>query len=311
MTAEAPFTNRLRKNARHLRKWAARAGLTAYRVYDRDIPESPFAVDLYGRKVHLLEYPRRKALREGSLLEVRQEVIAGIEAVLEVPAKDVFVSTHVPKAWGREQYESTGQQGAIEVVEENGLKFEVRLGERLDSGLFLDHRNTRARVKAESAGKRVLNLFAYTGSFSVYAAAGGAKEVTTVDLSTPYLEWAERNFELNGLALKAHRFIQGDVLQWISDARGPFDLIVLDPPSHSTSKRMARSFEVQRHHPALLADCLRLLATGGTLYFSTNFLGFELEPRAVAGRTVEELTPRSIPEDFRQKDIHRCWRIES
>ncbi len=303
------FANRLRKNARHLRKWAARQGLTAFRLYDRDIPEYPFAVDHYAGLIHLLEYPRRKDLRGGELEQTRQEVLAALGEVLETPPQDVFVSTHVPKAWGREQYEATGQKGVTRVVEEHGLKFEIRLGAYLDSGLFMDHRNTRARVREESGKKRVLNLFAYTGAFSVYAAAGGAAQVVTVDLSGTYLEWGQRNFALNGLAVRDHPFVQADVLQWLDQERGRYDLIVLDPPSRSTSKRMERAFDIQKDQRALLGQALELLSPGGALYFSTNYLGFDLDPRAVEGFDAQELTPRSIPEDFRQKDIHRCWRI--
>jgi 23S rRNA (cytosine1962-C5)-methyltransferase len=273
------------------------------------MPEYPFAVDVYAGKVHLLEYPRRRALREGSLEQTRREVVDAIVGELGVPEANVFISTHVPKAWGREQYEATGREGVAELVEENGLKFEVRLGAYLDSGLFMDHRNTRAKVREEASGRRFLNLFAYTGAFSVYAAAGGAAATTTVDLSGTYLDWARRNFALNRLEGPTHRFLQADVLQWIAQERGTYDLVVLDPPSHSTSKRMERAFDVQKDHPRLLRDVLALLSETGVLYFSTNYLGFQLDPQALAGAAADELTPRSIPEDFRQKDIHRCWRI--
>jgi 23S rRNA (cytosine1962-C5)-methyltransferase len=167
-------------------------------------------------------------------------------------------------------------------------------------------------VREEAKGTRFLNLFAYTGSFTVYAAAGGARSTTTVDLSNTYCDWAEANLELNGIRGKAHQVVRADAPRWLRDAgQGEqYDLIVLDPPSFSASKKMTGSFNVQRDHARLLADTLAVLSPGGTLYFSTNYLGFNLEERALKGRSVEELTPGSLPPDFHQRDIHRCWRIQ-
>jgi 23S rRNA (cytosine1962-C5)-methyltransferase len=207
-----------------------------------------------------------------------------------------------PKAWGLEQYQREARREVTKVVRENGLKFEVNLSDYLDTGLFLDHRDTRARVRAEAAGKRFLNLFSYTGAFSVYAAAGKASSTTSVDLSPHYCEWAERNLKLN--ALKG-TVICADVLAWLETDRGPFELIVLDPPSFSTSKKMGRRFEVQRDHRWLVDRVRSFLAPGGTLYFSTNFRGFELDGRLEGGVEL-----RSLPDDFRP-GIHRAWRFTS
>ncbi len=306
------FENRLRKNARHFRKWARARGLTCFRVYDRDIPEYPYAVDVYGERVHLVEYPRRKALQSGTVEQQREQVLASVATELEVPAEHIFVKTHTPQPWGRKQYERVGHGSERFVVEEQGLKFWVNLGDYLDTGLFMDHRNTRARVRDEAKGKRFLNLFAYTGAFTVYAAAGGAASTTTVDLSNTYLDWAEDNLDLNGLADARHELVRADAKAWVeAQAAEPqrYDLVVCDPPSFSTSKKMSGSFNVQRDHPRLLAAIRALLAPGGILYFSTNFLGFELTESAVRGMEVEEITPRSIPEDFQRKEIHRCWRM--
>lgn len=308
-----PFANRLRKNLRHFKKLAAREGLTAFRVYDREMPEHPFVVDWYAGRVHLVEFPRRRERREGGL--DREAAIACVCEVLQVPRERVHVKTHAPKSWGKEQYQREGEGSETFEVEEQGLSFWVNLGDYLDTGLFLDHRKTRARVRAEAKGKRFLNLFAYTGSFTVYAAAGGARSTTTVDLSNTYLEWAERNLALNGLAGPAHALVRADVLEWLhaeAQSSRRYDLVVLDPPSFSASKRMSGTFDVQRDQGKLLADAVGVLAPGGVLYFSTNFKGFELKPlRLAPGVTaaVEELTPRSLPEDIQQKDIHRCWRI--
>lgn len=299
------FENRLRKNAKHRLKWAARQGLTAFRVYDLDMPEYPFAVDWYAGYGHIMEYPRRKHLREGTIEALRAEVVRATGAVLGLGEDRIFTKTHEPMPWGERQYGRAGGGSTTVVVTENGLKFEANLSDYLDTGLFLDHRNTRAMVRERAKGQRFLNLFAYTGSFSVYAIAGGAAETTTVDLSNTYCEWAGRNLALNGFRESPqHRIVRGDVLGFVGTARGPYDLIVLDPPSFSASKKMDGSFNVQRDHRRLIDLVRRLLAEDGTLYFSTNYLDFQLDRGLVAEGT--ELTPRSIPEDFR-RTVHRCW----
>ncbi len=313
-TAVGMFENRLRKNARHFRKWARARGLTAFRVYDRDIPEYSFAVDLYADRVHLVEYPRRRALKESTLEEQRAEVLTTVSAVLEVPPEHIHVKTHLPQPWGRSQYGRAGQGSERLVVEEQGLKFWVNLGDYLDTGLFMDHRLTRARVREEARGRRFLNLFCYTGAFTVYAAAGGASRTLSVDLSNTYLDWAEENLALNGLSSERHTLLRADALAWVlAESQAPaerFDLVVCDPPSFSTSKRMQGTFNVQRDHVRMLEALRELLTPGGVLYFSTNFLGFELKDTAVRGyEGVEELTPGSLPEDFQRKEIHRCWRL--
>lgn len=308
---ESAFANRLRKNYRHLKKWAKREGLTAFRVYDRDIPEYPFVVEWYDGRVHLVEYPRRRAVREGVADAQREEAIQAVAEVMEVSPEHIHTKTHLPKAWGREQYGREGQGSERFTVEEQGLKFWVNLGDYLDTGLFLDHRLTRARVRAEASGKRFLNLFAYTGSFTVYAAAGGAKSTTTVDMSNTYLDWARENLALNGFTGPRHELIRADVVRWLQEAAAEgrkYDLAVLDPPSFSASKKMTGTFNVQRDQARLLRDMLALLAPEGVLYFSTNYQGFQLEAEKVDAN-FEELTPRSIPEDFHRKDVHRCWRV--
>jgi len=300
------FENRLKKNAKHRFAWAKRQGLTAFRLYDLDMPEWPVAVDWYAGSVHVMEFPSRRKLRDG-LEPMRAEVRRSIASALSVTFDSIFMKTHEPKAWGEAQYDKVSSTEKIVVVEENGLKFECNLSDYLDTGLFLDHRQTRARVKAESKGKRVLNLFAYTGSFSVHARAGGASETTTVDLSKTYCEWAQRNFALNGFEpeSRAHRVLRDDVLAWLENTKERFELIVLDPPSFSTSKKMGRRFEVQRDQRWLIDTACSKLSPGGELYFSTNYLEFELDDSL---KPVEELTPRSIPEDFR-RTVHRCWRF--
>jgi len=304
------FGDRLRKNARHLGRWAERAGVTAWRVYDRDIPEYPFVVERYGPAVHLVEYPRRAQRGSGGHPR-REEVLTEVVETLAVDPHLVFTKTHAPQPWGRPRYGKLADTGAELEVREGPLRFWVNLSDRLDTGLFLDHRTTRARVHREAAGKRMLNLFGYTGSFTVAAGTGGARSTTTVDLSATYLDWAGRNLALNGLVAD-HALVRADVLAWLEEARSGrnrWDLVVLDPPPHSTSKGMRGDFNVQRDHPRLLAGARALLAPGGVLYFSTSYRGFRFDPGELPGRVVE-LTPRSLPPDIHQRDAHRCWRIE-
>jgi 23S rRNA (cytosine1962-C5)-methyltransferase len=305
-SVNSDFENRLDKNVKRRMKWAQREGLTAFRLYDLDIPEWPFAVDWYDGHAVISEYPRRKQIRDGSIEQARGHVMDAVAHTLSMARENIFTKTHEKKPWGENQYGREDTSAKIVTVVEHGLRFECNLSQYLDTGLFFDHRQTRQRVRQEAQGKRFLNLFAYTGSFSVYARAGGASETTTVDLSHTYSEWTQRNFALNGLSPSSkHRVISDDVLEYIEHSNEIFDLIVLDPPSFSNSKKMNRRFEVQSHHRRLVEQCQRRLAPGGTLYFSNNFLHFQLDPLL---KPLEELTPKSIPEDFR-RTVHRCWRF--
>jgi 23S rRNA (guanine2069-N7)-methyltransferase len=305
------FANRVRKNARHLAKWARRRAIGCYRVYDRDIPEMAFALDLYGERAHLQEYERGPAADDDPTRAERLERvrIAAADGLGIAPERVVLKRRSRRRAG--EQHEKTGADGEDFVVEEGGCRFIVNLEAHLDTGLFLDHRVTRAMVQEASRGKRLLNLFCYTGSFTVNAAAGGASGSVSVDLSNTYLEWARRNFLLNGVDPRSHLLVRADVPQWLGEARRAgerFDLVVLDPPSISKSKAMAHSLDVQLDHPGLIAECARLLAPGGVLYFSTNLQRFRLAPDAFAGLRAEEISQLTVPEDFRNRKIHRCWR---
>ncbi|MDF1561735.1 MAG: class I SAM-dependent methyltransferase [Deltaproteobacteria bacterium] len=304
------FVGRLRKQQKKLRKWAKRTGTDAWRVYDRDIPGHRYIVEWYAGQVRLLWLPsgqERRGVPTGGEAPAREAIAACAEA-LEVPEEAVHLAIKAPKAWRQEQYEVRARTGRRHVVTEAGLKFWVNLDDYLDTGLFLDHRETRARVGAEARGKRVLNLFCYTGSFSVHAAAGGAQRVTSVDLSNTYLDWAEDNFALNDLPTETHDFLRSDVLRWLFQGTDRYDLIVLDPPAFSASKKMESDFEVQRDHQALLRGVRQRLEGAGTLYFSANYRSFDPAEGAFDDFEIEELTPGSIPEDFRDKKIHRCFR---
>lgn len=296
------LANRLRKNARHLRKWARREGVACYRLYDRDIPEHPATIDWYdGRAVAWAALRARdpgEAERQAWLTELHAEVTEG----LELPPELVFLKDRRPGG----QYRREGQQRAEFLVPEGGLRFLVNLSDYHDTGLFLDHRQTRAMVRAEAAGKRFLNLFCYTGSFTAYAAHGGAVATDSVDLSATYLDWTWRNLEINDLAGPAHTLLREDVLEWLPRAARSgrrYGLIVCDPPTFSNSKRMRDELDVQRDHPELIAGCRALLEPGGTFYFSTNERGFELRVEGL-----EEITDRTVPPDYAGKRPHRCWR---
>jgi 23S rRNA (cytosine1962-C5)-methyltransferase len=311
---DSPFENRLRKNFKHLRKWAKAQDLTAFRVYDRDMPEYPFVIEWFDGRAHVVEFPRRRSKDDENAQAQRDEVCRAVQAILEVPPDRIFTKTHLRMPWGKSQYERIADENDHFVVREQGLEFWVNLRDFLDTGLFMDHRKTRKWVREASKGKDFLNLFAYTGSFTVYAAAGGAKTTTTVDLSNTYLEWAQENLVLNGLWRPEHLLIRADVLQWLKDAANKkerFDVIVCDPPSFSTSKKMTGTLNVQRDHVRIIEACKALLRPRGTLFFSTNYTGFQLEETKFKDFPHEELTPRSLPEDFHVKTIHRCWRFQA
>ena len=306
------FENRVRKRDRHLTRWAKREGITCYRVYDRDIPEVAIALDRYGGRAVLQQYLRAsEEPPEDEILDALRDAAARGLAV--DPA--MVTVKHRRKVNRREvQHQKSNDPGADFVVSEGGSRFIVNLEAYLDTGLFLDHRVTRSLVRAEARGRRMLNLFCYTGSFTVHAAAGGAPASVNVDLSNTYLAWARRNFELNGLDPTSHVLERADVLDWLHQARRRgerFGLIVLDPPAYSSSKKMDHAFDVQRDHGELLEHTCALLEPGGVLYFSTNLRGFRLDAAALGGLRCEDISEQTIPEDFRNQRIHRCWRIQA
>lgn len=306
------FANRLQKNYKHYAKWAARQGLDAWRVYDKDVPQFPLAVDLYGERVHLQEYDTGWEMEDDVY---RQWIAAIIAAVAEVTgrAETAITLKSRRRQKGVSQYEKVGKLGDDFIVQEYGQRFIVNLDAYLDTGLFLDHRNTRKRVRDEAAGKRFLNLFAYTGSFTVYAGAGGAVSSETVDMSNTYQDWSRRNFELNGLDLARHQLVRADVFQYLEqavDEGKQFDLIVMDPPTFSNSKKMQDILDVQRDHVWLIDYAMALLAPGGTLYFSNNLRSFVLDERLGEDYHIRDISAQSVPEDFRNRKIHQCYQLK-
>lgn len=302
------LANRVRKNARHLERWARRAGLEAYRLYDRDIPEFPYAIDRYGEWLHVQLFDGKRPISSGDVDAHLHELAAAANC-----PRERIVLKHRQRQRGKAQYERLGEDGESFEVLEYGLRFEVNLQRYLDTGLFLDHRETRRLVRDQARDRSVLNLFAYTGSFSVYAGAGGASRVVTVDLSKTYQDWTWRNLALNGLDDRTRQqLICTDVLKFLHEAasrRERYDLIVLDPPSFSNSKRMRTTFDVQRDQVALLNAALALLAPNGTLYFSTNRQGFRLAPELSERWPFVELDRETLAEDFRRRRGHRCWGV--
>lgn len=311
------FANRLRKNVATLGDWARKEKIACFRVYDADMPEYAFSIDLYAaspeapRFAYVQEYAPPATIDVAKARARREEAFSVLPEVLEVPRERVHVRTR-RKQKGGAQYEKLAERGEFQIAGEGGLELLVNFTDYLDTGLFLDHRPTRARIRELAEGKTFLNLFAYTATASVFAAAGGARATTSVDLSNTYLDWARRNMERNGFDdAKRHRFVQADVLAWLEERQPErYDVIFLDPPTLSRSKRMAKELDVQRDHAALIRSTMLKLAPNGLLIFSTNFRKFKLDEAALADLAVTDVTPATIPKDFaRNPRIHRCYEI--
>jgi 23S rRNA (guanine2445-N2)-methyltransferase / 23S rRNA (guanine2069-N7)-methyltransferase len=307
------FANRLRKNLKLLDPWAEREHIDCFRVYDADMPEYAFAIDLYGREArhaYVQEYAAPKTVNQESARERRREVLAVLPEVLSVPLQHVHSRVRKPQK-GSEQYEKRENVAERHVVRENGLKFWVNFRDYLDTGLFLDHRIMRQMLRDWAKGTDFLNLFCYTGSATVYAAAGGARSTCSVDLSNTYLDWAHENLLLNGFSGPEHELFRADCLEGLEAQTvwGPrFDLIFLDPPTFSNSKRMEGVLDVQRDHVGMIRRSLKLLRPGGRLVFSTNFTRFKLDTEALADLAIEDISEQTIPKDFeRNARIHRCF----
>jgi 23S rRNA (cytosine1962-C5)-methyltransferase len=304
------FSNRLQKVNRHIGKQARKQGITCYRLYDHDLPEFPFMIEVYEGRLYVSEYKRRHAMSDEAHDQWLEQCLQVMSTDLGIGKENIFLKLRQRKPGRLGQYQKIGDQKSEFIVEENGLKFIVNLSDYLDTGLFLDHRLTRQMVREKAKGKQVLNLFAYTGSFSVYALAGGASKVVTVDLSKTYLTWAKRNIELNFPDQDKHDLIHADAKQFLKEANpGSFDLVIMDPPTFSNSKRMEDILDVQRDHVELINDCLRLLTEGGELYFSTNYRKFVLEQDKLHATSVRDITKATTSFDFIGKPRPLTWII--
>ncbi|HMO33216.1 MAG TPA: class I SAM-dependent methyltransferase [Lacibacter sp.] len=305
------FQNRLQKVYRHRSKQARRLGITCYRLYDRDLPEFPVSIDLYGTRACMSEYRAKHHLTPEEHMEWLEGTVTVVATVLQIPEEAVYTKERRRKTDRFSQYQKTDSAGDFFEVQEGGLPFIVNLTDYLDTGLFLDHRITRDMVRSEATGKRVLNLFAYTGSFSVYAAAGGASYVETVDLSNTYIDWARRNFQGNGFSDPLrYRFVVADVLQFVQTLPDhAFDVVVMDPPTFSNSKKMKDILDIQRDHVALINRVLQAIRPGGVLYFSTNARRFVLGETAIRAQEIRDITRATTPFDFEGKLQRWCWRM--
>lgn len=305
------YANRLRKNMKKLEKWARQEGIACYRLYDADLPEYNVAVDRYGEWVVVQEYAPPKTIDAAKARQRLFDVIGATLSVLELPANRLVLKTR-ERQKGKNQYQKLGEKGDFFEVQEYNARLLVNLTDYLDTGLFLDHRIARQMLGKMSKDKDFLNLFSYTGSASVHAGLGGARSTTTVDMSRTYLEWAERNLRLNGLTGRQHRLMQADCLSWLRESDETFDLIFIDPPTFSNSKRMEEDFDVQRDHIMLMRNLKRLLRAGGTVMFSNNKRGFkmDLEGLASLGLKAQDITQKTLSQDFaRNRQIHNCWLI--
>ncbi|HET7757981.1 MAG TPA: bifunctional 23S rRNA (guanine(2069)-N(7))-methyltransferase RlmK/23S rRNA (guanine(2445)-N(2))-methyltransferase RlmL, partial [Steroidobacteraceae bacterium] len=312
------FANRLGKNASRLRAWAERERVSCYRLYDADMPEYAFAIDLYRtvgpdeQWLYVQEYAAPPEIEPEAVRRRRGEVLATLPEVTGVPPERIRVRTR-RRTRGGGQYRKVAARERLHTVMEAGLRFLVNFDDYLDTGLFLDQRLTRARLRSAAADRRFLNLFAYSGTATVYAAAGGARSSVSVDLSRTYLEWAGRNLALNSLAGGAHALVQADCRAWLEQARqqaGRFDLVFLAPPTFSNSKRMEGVLDIARDHPALIDACARLLAPDGLLVFSTNAQRFTLAAGLAGRYHVRDLSAATLPKDFaRNPRIHRTFEL--
>ena len=308
------FANRLKKNYKHLKKWARKNNISCYRVYDADIPQYAVAIDIYDNWVHVQEYKAPKTIDKTKAFLRINDVIDVVAEILETRQEYIVLKVR-KKQEGISQYQKQDQKNQKLVVEENGLKFLINIYDYIDTGLFLDHRNTRQLVKKMAQKRTFLNLFAYTGSVTVYAAAGGAETTTTVDMSNTYLNWAEENMSINGYSDSAysqnqHKFIRADCLEWMKKAiadNQQYQLIFIDPPTFSNSKKMTTSLDINRDHVALLSGCLSLLTEDGQIIFSTNAKRFKLDASLDEDCFVKEITSMTTSEDYRRKPLHRCW----
>ncbi|HAK46137.1 MAG TPA: hypothetical protein DCO79_09515 [Spirochaeta sp.] len=304
------LTKYLKKKHNELRPWARKNGIECYRIYNRNLPGIPFTLDIYKDCLHASCFENEDEVSQQDIDNVL--LLAG--KTLYIKDDNIFFK-YRKKQKGGSQYNKYDTAAKELIIEESSLKFSVNLSDYLDTGLFLDHRNTRAIVRDNSMNAKVLNLFAYTGSFSVYAAAGFAESTTTVDMSNTYIKWAKKNMELNNFTGKNHSYITGDALKYIDDAISTgdtkWDLIILDPPTFSNSRKMDSKFDIQNDHAQLISKCSRLLTKKGIVIFSTNYRKFTLDKAAMRQYRYNELTNETIPVDFSGSKIHKCWLIHN
>ena len=302
--------NRIRKNYRHIRKWAKRTCSDCFRVYDRDIKEYPLVIDFYAGRFCVQFFSYDRDCDEPSD-QLREEINQALCSIFASTPDLIYWKTRV-KRRKTQQYEKIDEKEAFFTVFEYGVKFKINLHDYLDTGLFLDHRETRRLVSSIAKGKRVLNLFAYTCSFSVHAAFAGASFTKSVDMSNTYTAWGRDNFILNALSSKNNVIVRADCMKFLDQelsSSSLFDIIIIDPPTISRSKKMDQIFDVQIDYLTILSKALLLLSTNGVIFFSTNSRKFKLDASLLPACSIQEITEKTIPFDFHNKKIHRCWRL--
>lgn len=306
------FANRILKRFKHLKKWAKREDIDCFRIYNKDIPEVPLSVDWYSGYLHIFLYERPYEKSDAEESEWLETMKSAAAESLGIPHAKVFTKMR-KRQRGDDQYEKIGERKFEIEIREGPCRFLVNLSDYLDSGLFLDHRITRTMIREQSKNARFLNLFCYTGSFSVHALSGGAESAVSVDLSNTYLDWARRNCALNGYPEgPSCRFVRNDARAFLrgeAKAGSKYDIIVLDPPTFSNSKMARDDFDVNRDWPQIVRESCAVLASGGTLYFSTNSRRFKMDPALADFAAIEDITEKTIPPDFKNTKIHQCFRI--
>ncbi len=308
------FTNRLQKNMQALKKWAVKENVYCLRLYDADLPDFNVAVDLYGDRLHVQEYAPPKKIDPEKAKKRFNLALQAIRAVTGLGRDAVFIKTRARQE-GKNQYTKQSTASKRFIVQEGQAKILVNLTDYLDTGLFLDHRQIRLRIAKEAKGKHFLNLYSYTSTASLHAALGGAASTTSVDLSNTYLNWSKENFVLNGLTVdhadEQHQFFASDCFEWLKEGHEQYDLIFIDPPTFSNSKKFYGTFDVQRDHVSLIKRAMNRLTTEGTLYFSNNYRGFEMDETLPALFDIQEISHETIGPDFkRNQKIHRAWKIQ-
>ena len=300
------LSHRLQKNYRRLAAQFKSQNVEAWRLYAQDIPSYPYLIDLYKNYCVLYDQGKSEEVSEETIQIHHNEARTALKELLKITDDEIIIKRR-QRQKGHEQYEVLDPRAdETMIIEEGKLRFEVNLRKYLDSGLFLDHRPLRREILKSSQNKKVLNLFCYTGSISVAAAVGGAQEVTSVDMSNTYLQWSRRNFLLNEMRFEDHKFIQTDIVAWLKEpVEESWDIIILDPPSFSNSKRMEDVLDIERDHPDLIKKCMKRLSTNGVLYFSTNKRKFKLSDSL--SYFSKEITHWTTPLDFKETNIHKAW----
>lgn len=306
------LANRIKKNYKSLKKWAKKNSTDCFRLYDRDIPEIPVAIDYYAGRFNIQYFRKKSNIDENVPQEIIAEVNSAIMKCFNVFMEGIFWKIRKQRQ-KLDQYEKQDERGATFPVYENGLRFLINLTDYLDTGLFLDHRNARKIIMETAKDKVVLNLFSYTASFSVYAAAGGAKSSVTVDMSNTYTEWGKKNFQINKISTRVHKILRDDCIKFIEDeifTDHRYDLVILDPPTISRSKKMTGMFDVNRDYVELLNKIAKILNPGGKILFSNNSLRFKMNFELLPDFKIEDITAKTLPHDFKNKKIHKAWMLE-